>query len=159
MKRGITTACGRWPAAVAAAVIAASWASASDPDTIAGVARVVDGDTLEIRDEYVRLIGIDAPERDHPAGPHATAAMRELVGDGDVACDVLGRDWWERALAVCRAGGKDLARALVRAGWAEALYPRGGVEGPDYERAEAEARRRGIGIWSDRLSRPAPSDR
>lgn len=54
----------------------------SDPATIAGAARVVDGDTLELGGEYVRIIGIGAPKSDEPGGTSATTALRELVGDG-----------------------------------------------------------------------------
>ena len=133
-------------------LIAAGAASAAD--LIVGPARVVDGDTLAIGDERIRIIGIDAPERGHPAGPRATAALRELVGDRDVACEVRGRDRWGRALAVCRAGGIDVAREMVRQGWALAWYPAGGIQGPSYDGAETEARQRDAGVWGDGFAPP-----
>ena len=37
--------------------------SAAQAETIAGRATVIDGDTLEIEGELIRLLDIDAPER------------------------------------------------------------------------------------------------
>ena len=50
----------------------------------AKVDRVYDGDTLVLmggsRARIIRLDGIDAPERDQPYGPVATAALEYMVG-------------------------------------------------------------------------------
>ena len=45
------------------------------------VDRVIDGDTIVLMDgSRVSLEGIDAPERDQPYGPTATAALEYMVG-------------------------------------------------------------------------------
>ena len=45
------------------------------------VDRVIDGDIIVLMDgSRVRLEGIDAPERDQPYGPTATAALEYMVG-------------------------------------------------------------------------------
>lgn len=77
-----------------------------------------------------------------------------LIGDRPVRCDVLGRDRWKRALAVCRAGEVELNREMVRLGWAVAYYPRSGVEGPHYDAEEAEAEAAQRGLWSGAFVRP-----
>jgi endonuclease YncB( thermonuclease family) len=44
------------------------------------VDRITDGDTIVLMDRTrVRLHGIDAPERDQPYGPMATAALEDMV--------------------------------------------------------------------------------
>lgn len=81
---------------------------------------VVDGDTLEVGGERVRLWGIDAPELDAPGGAAARTALAELAADG-VVCVAppsgQDRDRWGRAVRLCRTpDGRDLAAALVAAG-------------------------------------------
>lgn len=137
--------------------------TAATAGTLAGAARVVDGDTLVVDGVRVRLLGIDAPElhqtcwvhgRKWACGKAARDALRDLVRGQSVMCDVRGRDRWRRALAVCFVRGVDIARELVRLGWALAWVPRGGVPGPDYtaEQARAQVHRRGI--WHSRVVRP-----
>lgn len=49
------------------------------------VTKVVDGDTLDINYIRVRLVLVNAPERDTRAGPGATAHLRELCPEGSPA--------------------------------------------------------------------------
>lgn len=62
---------------------------------LTGPPRVIDGDTLEVAVQRVRLYGIDAPEldqlcqharRDYPCGRLARAALWDLVAGLDVSC-------------------------------------------------------------------------
>lgn len=122
-------------------------------EILAGHARVVDGDTLVIDAQKVRLFGIDAPEhdqlckdaqgRDWPCGEAARDRLGVLAA-GLVRCAGRGRDRYDRLLAVCSAGGRDLNAALVSEGMAEAYrkYAR------DYVPEEAQARAAQRGIWA-----------
>lgn len=132
-------------------------------EQLVGAARVVDGDTLDVASQRARLIGIDAPEgrqvcqrdgRPWRCGDDAKAALRGLVANRTVTCDVKGRDRYQRALAVCAAGGADVAREMVRRGMAVAYYPARGVRGPSYEAEEAEAETAQRGLWGAAFVRP-----
>jgi endonuclease YncB( thermonuclease family) len=119
------------------------------PPPIEARARAVDGDTLRLNGERIRLLGIDAPElaqtcTDAGGGPWSCGevARRELAGrvaGGAVRCEPDGHDKYGRVLAYCAAGGQDLGAAMVRAGLA--------VSYPDYGGEEAKARAMHRGIW------------
>ncbi len=48
---------------VGAGLLVIATSALAAPGTITGPARVIDGDTIEIQDQRIRLHGIDAPER------------------------------------------------------------------------------------------------
>src|SRR5689334_5965543 len=79
-----------------------------------GHARTIDGDTIEIGAVSVRLKGIAAPERGEPGGAQATEAMRRLIGDKEVRCELTGERTHQRAVGYCSADGVDLNGAMVR---------------------------------------------
>ncbi|MBI1187365.1 MAG: hypothetical protein GC206_08565 [Alphaproteobacteria bacterium] len=112
--------------------------------------RVVDGDTLDLAGERVRLFGIDAPEGGQVCasgapGPAAAAALEALVDGGSVQCEGRDRDRYGRRVAVCAVDGTDLGASLVRAGWAW-NYTR--YAGDRYAAEERTARAAGRGVWA-----------
>lgn len=128
--------------------------------TFTGMARVVDGDTLHVAGQRIRLRQIDAPEqgqlcRGGPpglvnCGQAATLHMAALVRGAPVRCVGAGRDHYGRILATCWANGRDVGRALVDAGYARA-YVRYGYS---YLPAELAARMAGRGLWQTRWQAP-----
>jgi micrococcal nuclease len=95
----------------------------------ATVARVIDGDTVELGNgERVRYIGIDTPETVHPEkpvecyGPEATERNRELVEGKSV--ELLGdgpdRDGFGRLLRFVFVDGTFVNAELVWEGFAHA---------------------------------------
>lgn len=143
-----------------AAVLLFVLVSGAAAGELAGRARIIDGDTLEIGGVRVRLAGIDAPELDQvcrggrgefPCGVLAAAWLSERTGEAVVVCTGDRQDRYGRRLAVCRAGDVDLNAGLVRAGWAIA-FRRYSVA---YVPEEADARRAGAGMWSGAFVRPA----
>jgi endonuclease YncB( thermonuclease family) len=128
-------------------------------ETLRGKARVVDGDTIEVAGETIRLFGIDAPELDQPCetdagrwacGDWARDALSERLRGQQVTCTAQERDRYGRWLAVCELDGQDLNQALVRDGAATAYrrYSR------DYVPDEATAAGEGRGIWAGSLEEP-----
>lgn len=123
-------------------------------------ASAIDGDTLAAGADRLRINGIDAPEmaqtceRDgaaYPCGRLARDAMAAILGNGAVACEILGADQYGRRIARCRnEAGQDIAAELVRQGWAIA-FRRFSL---DYVPQEDEARRERRGVWAGRFEEP-----
>src|SRR5512144_738278 len=119
---------------------------------VIGQAQVVDGDTLHVAGERVRLHGIDAPESRQsctlsgvgwPCGQNATRVLTGVIDGQVVTCRGDKRDRYGRLIAVCYIGSVDLNARMVRDGWALA-YRR---YASDYIAEESEARAAGSGIW------------
>ncbi|WP_299756248.1 thermonuclease family protein [uncultured Boseongicola sp.] len=129
-------------------------------ETITGVSSVIDGDTLEVRGQRIRLHGIDAPESRQiciradgtslRCGQQAALALSDRIGRQQVSCRVRDTDRYGRAIAVCVQDGSDLNEWMVQQGWAVAYrrYSR------DYIPAEEDARRSRRNIWSGQFDMP-----
>lgn len=114
-----------------------------------------DGDSFSIGPTWVRLIGVDAPEKTRGCGNFDEETLRcgeraedellDLLMDG-VTCNAGdARDDRNRWLAKCfTATGLDIGREMVLRGWACAAtkYSR------EYLNAEIEARQNQRGLWA-----------
>lgn len=140
-------------------------ASPSPSDATSGLigpARVIDGDTLEINGERIRLHGVDAFERDQTCGAGASTWYCGLAGtdaltrrlDGrTVSCEPLDTDRYGRTVARCRTGGEDIGAWMVERGMALA-YRQYSL---DYVEAEDRARTARLGVWRN-AAFTAPQD-
>ena len=86
---------------------------------------VVDGDTIWIAGEKVRIADIDAPETHPPRcaleadlGRRATERLQALLNAGAVTLSDEGHDRYGRRLAVISREGRSLGMALVAEGLA-----------------------------------------
>ncbi len=127
---------------------------------VTGTARIVDGDTIDVGGRRVRLEGIDAPESAQtcPArylggilgpwrcGVAASSALARLIGSSSVSCETHKTDKYERLVATCFLGGRDISRELVRQGYAWAFVK----YSINYVAEEKLARTEKIGIWASR---------
>ncbi len=140
--------------------LAAAWllAAAAGPVAAAeqvatGRVSVIDGDTLELHGERIRLAAIDAPEARQtceragaswPCGRRAAFALADFVGTRTVTCRWRARDRYRRPVATCEVAGTDLGGWLVEQGWALA-FRRYGLA---YVAEEDEARAARRGLWA-----------
>src|SRR6201991_4472598 len=149
----------------ACSVIASSVAHADPVVTTATVLKIVDGDTVDIRDDVrgrlrVRLLGIDTPETKKPGytvgcwGPEATEFAKSTMLDQRVALvpdPTQDRtDRYGRTLAyLVRADGWDYSVESVRAGVARSyVYDNTPVRRhARMEAGEAGARAALRGLW------------
>lgn len=122
----------------------------------ARVARVVDGDTIELDSgERVRYLLVDTPEVSSPAdcfGPEATEFNRSAVAGQTVelSYDAECTDDFGRLLAYVRLpNGRVINEVLLERGFACVLHipPNGADRVDDYRALERRARDGSVGMW------------
>jgi endonuclease YncB( thermonuclease family) len=128
--------------------------------TVSGRAEIVDGDTIVIGRQTIRIFGIDAPE----AGQRCNRAdgttwrcdqtimdrLDAMLGS-TVTCKGDGFDDFDRLLAVCGSQDvSDIGAALVQEGhaWAFVRYSQ------DYVAEQDKARSARLGIWQGENETP-----
>lgn len=136
------------------------FAGAAQGQALLGIASVVDGDTLELHGEKIRLHGIDAVESDQicvdddgqkwPCGRKAAYALQRLIRNKTVLCNLRDRDRYGRWVGICQVQDTDLGAWMVQNGWAMAYvkYSR------DYIAQEETARSKARNIWSGSFTLP-----
>ena len=127
---------------------------------IAGRPTIIDGDTIKIAGERIRLNFIDAPETPQQCrangkpwgcGQAATYALAGFIGKSRVRCETHGRGKYGRLLGTCYLGETDINAWMVRSGWAVDYrkYSSGA-----YAREESLARGERRGIWKSAFIAP-----
>jgi len=127
-----------------------------------GRARVVDGDTIAIDGQRLRLVAMDAPEidqtcgdargREYDCGEAARSFLEATIRDHVVRCDSGPKDRRDRRgrpLVECYVGGVDVGRVMVRAGWALSAF------GSAYIAEHNAAARDRVGMWAGTYIDPA----
>ncbi len=86
---------------------------------------IIDGDTIAIGSERVRILNVDTPETFRPrceaelvAGLKAKERLAELLRAGPVGIDRHGEDRYRRTLARLSVGGRDVGSVLIAEGLA-----------------------------------------
>lgn len=125
--------------------------------------QVIDGDSLRDGVEEIRLHGIDAPEyrqtchradgTRYNCGRQAARHLRSLIARSGAAleCRIVDTDRYDRAVAVCSAGGRELNLAMVEDGWAVAYTD----HALTYLAAERRARGAKRGLWQGWFDPPS----
>lgn len=126
-------------------------------ETWIGVPRVIDGDSLVIAGQELRLLNIDAFEREqlctrdgheYRCGVDPTFALIGLIPEREVTCEGRIRDRFGRVLVRCRIGDLDLGSAMVRSGWALAEWR------AEYRPDQRYAQQARLGAWAGSFERP-----
>jgi endonuclease YncB( thermonuclease family) len=92
---------------------------------------VVDGDSLKLGEQNVRLAHIDAPEyyqtckradkSTYNCGIKAREKLESLLKLGKLSCKTVGRDIYNRDMSECFAGRTNINLEMVRSGWGRRL--------------------------------------
>ena len=86
---------------------------------LSGKCYVVDGDTIRINGQPIRLFGIDAPELHHPWGKKAKFELVKICKGQNVIAELLPEASYDRAVAKCTLeDGTDLSAEMVKRGLA-----------------------------------------
>ncbi len=139
--------------------------TASAATDLIGHATVIDGDTIEIHGQRIRLWGIDAPESDqlcrnddselYPCGRRSAMALAALffAVPRPIHCNAKGLDRFGRTVAVCFVGspGPDVGKWLVANGHA--------LDWPQYSKGQYAEEQRGAekagrGLWAGSFVEP-----
>jgi len=107
-------------------------------EEITGYAKVIDGDTIRIKENKIRLYGIDAPEnnqicskpwlslniiifnKDYECGLKTTNLLKKFVKNEILVCKKKSMDRYNRVVAICFKKRRDINSWLVRNGLAVA---------------------------------------
>jgi endonuclease YncB( thermonuclease family) len=138
-------------------------AIAQAESSLVGRATVIDGDTIEIRGERVRLNGIDAPEsaqlcsnsegQQYRCGKVSARVLDELLaGSRPTRCEYLERDRYGRFVGDCyRNDDRSVAELMVQSGWA-LDWPR--YSKGEYADEQAQAKANRYGLWAGAFTPP-----
>ena len=128
--------------------------------TIKGLPEIVDADSFFIRDQEIRLFGIDAPEgkqfckteenKTYPCGRKSSQALKKLINSKAIECRVRSWDRYNRAVSICYLGKTDINDWLVRRGWALAYRK----YSQNYVSAEQQAQNDRLGLWRGKFMEP-----
>lgn len=122
--------------------------------------RVIDGDTIEINSEKIRLSGIDAPEKGQPCsrnnapydcGTASKEHLEFLLTGASIECTKKGKDKWGRHIAECASEGESINQLMVRHGWAIAYRE----YSTEYVEDEMFAKSNRLGMWSKEFLIPS----
>ncbi|MBK8809281.1 MAG: thermonuclease family protein [Acidobacteria bacterium] len=126
------------------------------------VTKVIDGDTIDVRDEHnnlfrVRLAGIDSPERGQPYSKVATEALSALVWNREVMLEGEKIDRFRRRVAKVLTD-RDVCLEMVRKGLAWHFKKYEEEQSPSdrklYDDAETKARTERTGLWQSQDPMP-----
>ena len=126
---------------------------------IGGKAKIIDGDTIQIGDNRIRLYGIDAPElkqvckingRNWMCGEEASMALAYEMANHWISCVTKGKDRYERTLAICFKANIDINREMVKRGLALAYRKYSNIYIEDEELAKSNK----LGIWKSSFIKP-----
>jgi len=127
---------------------------------VTGTVTVINGNTLEMQGQFIRLYGVDALDRQQvcrngnnrlwPCGQQSIQALRQAIGGSPLRCEPLSRNNAGQIVAICKRSGDDINAWMISRGWAVADR----TSTYDYLGAEQSAQSAGTGIWSSDFVMP-----
>ena len=108
---------------------------------------VVDGDTINIGSDRIRLECIDAPESKQPYGQDAKKALEQMMIGRDITVSVSSTDRYGRKIGWVILDGRDTANVMmVKKGYAH-WYEYYCKDNTRLKQLQARAQRLELGLW------------
>ena len=126
---------------------------------IEGKSIIIDGDTIHIGKNKIRLHGIDAPETNQKCtldeetwncGIQSTLALKNFILDKEVYCEIIDIDQYKRFVGICFVDNNNMNKYMVRNGWAIAYRYYSTLFVEDEEIAQKQK----SGIWQGAFIEP-----
>ena len=140
-------------------------------DEISGIPKIIDGDTVHIKNFKFRLEGIDAPEirqqckkeflkissligftfyKDYSCGKVSKEKLIKKINGSEIKCVFATKDRYKRYIATCFKGNTNLNQWMVKNGFAIA-YKRYSKK---YVLDEDFAKENKLGLWKGKFMSP-----
>ena len=117
-----------------------------------GTVKIIDGDSIEIKNEKIRFLGIDAFEKKqecsrkdgtkYKCGEVAISNLSIIISGQSVRCITKKKDRYKRWLATCYIGKLDINKNMVLYGNAFSYMSE------KYKVVENDAKKVGAGAWA-----------
>ena len=135
---------------------------------ISGIAKVTDGDSIQIEGKKIRFFGIDAPEKkqqcrkpwltisfisfskDYPCGQISTDNLKKKINNKFLTCKWTNKDKYKRYIAECFKNKKNINAWMVRNGYAVAYRE----YSKKFISQEIFAKKEKLGLWSGTFMMP-----
>ena len=135
---------------------------------ISGIAKVTDGDTIQIKGKKIRFFGIDAPEKkqqckkpwltisfisfskDYPCGQISTDKLKKKINNKLLICKWSNKDRYKRFIAECFKDKTNVNAWMVRNGYAVAYRK----YSKKFVSQEIFAKKEKLGLWSGTFMMP-----
>ena len=126
---------------------------------IYGHPRIIDGDSIEINNEEIRFLGIDAFEKKqkcyrkngtrYNCGKKSTSILYEIISNQPIRCITKKKDRYKRWLATCYIGALNINENMVLSGYALNFMSK------KYKDAQKEAKKSSAGAWGGGFINPS----
>ena len=133
--------------------------NAFSKEKILGKAIIIDGDTIHIGKNKIRLHGIDAPEYRQTCtidkemwncGVESKIALENFISKKRVNCEIIDVDQYRRFIGICFLENQNINQYMVRNGWAIAYR----YYSLKFVKDEEFAKKNKLGIWQGSFIEP-----
>ena len=139
-----------------------------EPKIISGIAKVIDGDTIKIENNRIRLFGIDAPEKkqkcqkpwlsisfltfnkDYQCGVISSNKLRSKINNKLIICKSNNKDRYNRFISECYKDKTNINRWMVSNGYAVAYRK----YSKKFVSLENLAKKKRLGLWAGTFEMP-----